>query len=242
MKSENTLCSPTLRLPARLAAALELLPPCDAIIDVGCDHGKLCLAVLLSQKATHVTALDVSAASLDKARALFHKYGQTADFIEADGVETLSPAIDQTHAIALCGLGGEGIAGILDRGAALARRAITLVMQPMGGERELRQWLCNNDYAVLEERVVFDAGRFYQLIAARYAPELVLPYENEALLEFGALNYAARSEALRRLLERVCASRTRRMERAKRRGVVPPALERELHGVMDLLERWEEQV
>ena len=228
------------RLAPRLGTALALLPRAETLVDVGCDHGRLCLAALRKGQFRRAVAVDISEASLDKARALFAKSGLTAEFIRADGLASLDLASYGDYVVALLGMGGELIADILKKGASAAQSAKALVLQPMGGERELRSFLCENGYAVSDEASVLDAGRYYQLILARHCPEAVVPYADDALLEFGAINYAKRQGALKALLEKVCASRARRMERAKRSGVVPEALERELCGVQRLLEHWEE--
>lgn len=230
-----------IRLAPRLAAALALLPHAETLVDVGCDHGRLCLAALLEGRFRRAVAIDISEASLDKARALFAKSGLTAEFIRADGLASFDPAGRGDYAVALLGVGGVLIADILKKSAPAARGAKALVLQPMGGERELRSYLCENGYAVLDEATVLDAGRYYQLILARCAPEEVIPYADEALLEFGAVNYAKRQDALKALLEKVCASRARRMERARRNGVVPDSLARELSGVQRLLGHWEDK-
>ncbi len=233
-----------LRLGTRLNCALTLLPHCGVFVDVGCDHGKLCLAALTAGKAEHAFAIDVSAPSLKKAKELFAQCGQTAEFIETDGIAGLDPAAlskNGEYAVAVCGMGGEMIAAILARGEAAAQRAKLIIMQPMGGERELRSFLFAHGYAVCEERVVRDAGRYYQLIAARYAPGEAAPYADEALLEFGARNYEMRTRELHELLSRTHASRARRMERALRHGIRPETLEQELAGVARLLDHWEDK-
>lgn len=232
---------PNIRLAPRLAQALSMLPQSHMLVDVGCDHGKLCLAALFEGKASRVVAVDVSEASLAKARTYFDKFGLSAEFVRADGIAFLDPADSGDYTAALCGMGGELIADILARGESAARAALALVLQPMGGERELRGWLFANGYAILDEDTVLDAGRYYQLILVRCEPKSVRAYRDEVLLEFGALNYARRPDALRGLLEKVYASRARRMERAKRSGAVPASLESGLAGVRRLLDHWEDQ-
>lgn len=220
---------------------MDMLPQSEVFIDVGCDHGKLCFAALADGKAKRVLALDISEASLAKAKALFAKSGLPAEFVQADGLAGLDCSDADSYALAICGMGGELIASILERGEAAAKGAKCIVMQPMGGERELRAWLYANGYVVMDENAVADTGRFYQLIAARYCPEDVVPYADDTLLEFGSFCYDKRQDALHRLLEKVQRSRARRMERAKRNDKVPETLARELDGVNRLLENWEEK-
>lgn len=232
---------PDIRLAARLETALHMLPGSGVLIDVGCDHGRLALAALSRGSAQRVIATDISEASLAKAKALFSDFDLPADFVLADGLTAVRLPQDSLYSIAILGMGGELIADILKKGAEAAKAAQMIVMQPMSGERELRTWLYMNGYAILDENTVRDSGRYYQLISARYCPEAVAPYTDDALLEFGAKCYAKRQETLKCLLENVCASRRRRMERAKQNGVIPEVLEAELNGVIRLLEHWEDE-
>lgn len=230
-----------IRLARRLDTALAMLPEGGALVDVGCDHGKLSLAALMAGKVQRVFAIDISEASLAKARVLFNRHNRTAEFLRADGLVALDMGADEPYSIAILGMGGELIADILQKGEPVATRAVALVLQPMGGERELRDWLCQNGYAITDENVVLDTGRYYQLIMAQHSPQDVRPYADDALLEFGAVCYGKRQDALRCLLERVRTSREKRMETAKKNGKVPEVLENELNGVIRLLESWEEK-
>lgn len=229
----------TIRLRPRLARALDLLQDCGTLADVGCDHGRLGLAALVEGKVSRAVAADISAASLQKARALFERFGLAAEFVQTNGLAGLDASDWGRYCVAILGMGGELIAGILKKGEAAARGAERLILQPMGGERELRSFLYAGGYAIPDEDVVFDAGRYYQLIAARYSPDEVKAYPDEALLEFGAVAYQKRQEALLNLLKKVRASRERRMERAIRHGKTPENLARELAGVLRLIENWE---
>lgn len=220
-----------------------MLPRCDTLIDVGCDHGLLCLQALESGSAARAAAVDISEASLDKARrALIPSFGDRTVFLLRDGIAGLDVSSFGRYAVALCGMGGELIASILKSGADVARGASRLVMQPMGGERELRAWLCANGFAVRDENTVFDAGRYYQLIGAVFAPGEAAPYAHDAFLEFGAIAFAKRQEALRALAQRTFNGRRARMDRAREKGLMPPSLARDLAAAQYIIEHWEDKI
>ena len=233
-----------IKLSARLGAALDMLGKSDYMADIGSDHGMLAAAALSRGFAKAALASDISEASLGKARA-FAGDALGMSFAVADGLDAVEISPDKKTAIAICGMGGELIAGILARGREKAEKAHRIVMQPMGGERELRQFLYCSGYAILDETVVCEAGRFYQLIAARYTgekqtlPSGALPAL--AALEFGAIAYEKRVPELKRLLMKKQRSRSARMEKALANGKAPERLARELAAAEALLKNWEDE-
>lgn len=52
----------------RLSAIISLIPQCDSLADVGCDHGYIGAEALASGIAKVVQFCDISEASLNKAR------------------------------------------------------------------------------------------------------------------------------------------------------------------------------
>lgn len=73
----------------------------------------------------------------------------------------------ETDKAVILGMGGEVIRSILSRSDSFARSLERIVMQPMRGEAELRSYLYSNNYRIIDETVVFDSGRYYQLISAK---------------------------------------------------------------------------
>ena len=151
----------------RLRAVLEMIGKAETLADVGCDHGYLSAAAILSGAAEYAIASDISPVSARKAEKLAKKLRiqDRMAVICCDGLAAAG-AEEPPYSIAVCGMGGELIAGILEKGADCARRADIIVMQPMRGEAELRRYLFEHAFRITDERVVRDGRRFYQVIAA----------------------------------------------------------------------------
>ena len=218
-------------LRPRLAAAAAYLSGARTVADIGCDHGRLAVALLQQGTARHVIASDLSADSLQKARALA--------FFVSDGLSHLAPG--EADALVFTGMGGELIARLLQDGARIAAAAERIVMQPMGGTRELRSYLLQNGYAILDERFVLDAGRFYQVILVKpqFGQSAELPCD--ALLEFGPIAFAQRDPLLLEALKRCRDGRLRRMRKAESHGRSPKQLVHELSGVQELIDILEQE-
>lgn len=151
-------------LDGRLQAAFDLFPPCRRGADIGCDHGLLSHRLLRDNKCETMVVTDISEPSLTKAKALLARDGldTRASFFAADG---LAPLDDEVSAMAILGMGGETIAGILDKGRDKLRGA-ALVLCPHTKQAFLRGFLPTIGYAIDREVIAFAEGRYYVLIRA----------------------------------------------------------------------------
>ena len=158
-------------LRPRLSRALDMLRGSQTVADIDSDHGRLAVALLQQGAAERVIACDISAPSLEKARALCSRcgLGGRMDFRVADGLGGLRPG--EADALVMAGMGGLVMGRILQEGATVAAAARRILLQPQGNLPELRAFLYENGYCVQDEAIVLDNGRYYQLIlAAKGAP------------------------------------------------------------------------
>ncbi|MDO4572939.1 MAG: class I SAM-dependent methyltransferase [Clostridia bacterium] len=157
---------PAIRLDARLSLALHMLKGARVVADIGCDHGRLACALIQQGAAERVIASDISAASLDKARALVARCG-LAERVETrlgDGLRALRPG--EAEAAALLGMGGTLMAGMLEAADAPFQGAARILFQPMRAAEDIRRWLYRNGCRILDDRMAEAGGRLYQLILA----------------------------------------------------------------------------
>ncbi len=212
-------------LRPRLARAADMLGPCAVIADIGSDHGRLAVALLQQGRAERVIASDISVASLEKAHSLAVLCGveDRVCLRVADGFAALAPG--EAEAILLAGMGGLMMVRILCAGEAVARAAKRIVLQPQGNAAELRAFLYENGYAIEEEAIVFDNGRYYQLIRTASGPPRPLPQGwPEGYLELGPVAYEGRDPLLLPLARKYRAGHQKRLRRAQRDGFTPALL------------------
>lgn len=152
------------KLDERLACALELVPKCRTVADIGADHGRLSLHLLKSKTCQHVIVSDVSEHSLMKAKRLlrFHQEEGRATFVCADGLAALTMPVD---AVVILGLGGSSISRILEMGRQQLGQA-QLIVSAQTETHKLRRTLVKCGYAMVQERVVRTLGRYYTVIQA----------------------------------------------------------------------------
>lgn len=231
----------SVQLRARLAGIARILQPLElsTVADVGCDHGKLTVALLQSGIAKRVFASDISEKSLAKARELVLKCG-LEDYVTfncASGLSHLSSG--QAEAIVFAGMGGELIARLIAESYSYAQSAKTIVMQPMRGVKELRCYLYKNGFTVFDERIIYDAGRYYQLIAAKPG-NMTFPAEFPLdCYNYGIISFKKRDPLLPKLLNHDLKGLKKQIDQASQKGIRLAALCDEASQIVDLLRLYE---
>ena len=156
-----------IRLDDRLRCAFEMLRGSAAVADIGSDHGKLTAALLLEGGCRRVIAGDISPDCLQKTREIIERYGlqDKAETRLGSGLSVLFPG--ECDAAAILGIGGELMLELLTDSKAVAEAMDKLVLQPMSGIEELRQWLYENRWHVMADRLIPVGRRWYQLLSVQ---------------------------------------------------------------------------
>lgn len=148
----------------RMEAVFSMAPRCDTIADIGCDHGKLSAAFLLSGKCRKAIAADISELSLEKARQLSKRlHLQSMECRLGDGLSILAPG--EADVIVMAGWGGRNLFEALERERETADGPL-IILQPMSETEDLRRLLMR-DYLLLDEDLVLEGGRYYDILLAR---------------------------------------------------------------------------
>ena len=163
----------------RLAKLVSLIPDCDVLADVGCDHGYVGIEALRLGKAKQVAFTDISRPSLLKAKANCPQEFETVvSFHCRDGLGDIN-----ADCAIIAGMGGLEIISILQNAKNLPQK---LVLQPMRNQRDVRNYLTDN-YEIVTD-VKFRDGKFYDVIVAEKCDSPTKLTELE--LEFGKTNIA----------------------------------------------------
>ena len=154
--------TPAEKIDRRLLAAASFVRRGAVFADIGTDHAYLPVFLVSSGLVERAFAADINRGPLDRADeniALSGLAGQIETRLTDGlcGLEGLS-----ITDIAICGMGGDLMADILDR-APWAKKA-SLVVQPMSKQERLRRYLRDNGYTIAEERLVYEEHRLYTLM------------------------------------------------------------------------------
>ena len=151
----------------RLEAAIDILKRTEdnsLFADIGSDHAFLAIEILKRGIAKKVIAADINALPLEKGRMNAESQGIDMDFILSDGFDNLED-LPITSA-AVCGMGGELIAGMLLR-SHIAKKC-RLVLQPMSAQEELRKTLWDSGFNIIGEHFVVESGKPYTVMDVLY--------------------------------------------------------------------------
>ena len=155
-----------IELSPRLRLAADLVPEGARLADVGTDHAYLPACLLMEGKIPSAIAADLREGPLRRARETAAEYGcgDRMAFRLCDGLSGIRP--EETDAVVIAGMGGETIAQILEAAPWVRTRKIPLVLQPMSSIPELRQWLGEDGFHILEERLAREGDTLYVVMRA----------------------------------------------------------------------------
>ena len=158
-------------LNARLNSAAELVRQGAVFADIGTDHAYLPIFLLESGRIESAFCTDINEGPLNSARnnSKGLPFEDKMTFILSDGAEALSGRGITDYAI--CGMGGELIAAIIERAPHLKEKGTRLILQPMSRQSHLREYLLSHGFAIICESYSYDAGKYYLCILAEYTGE-----------------------------------------------------------------------
>ena len=158
-------------LNARLLCAAELTRQDATFADIGTDHAYLPLFLLESGKIKFAYCCDINEGPLASARKNAEERGRLSEteFILTDGATVLKDKGITDYAI--CGMGGELIADIIERAPHLKDENVNLILQPMTKQERLREYLASAGFNISQESYSFDAGKYYVCLCAQYKGE-----------------------------------------------------------------------
>ncbi|RXF36381.1 tRNA (adenine-N(1))-methyltransferase [Enterococcus faecalis] len=172
------------QLSKRLATVGDLIPRGSRLADIGSDHAYLPVALMLENKLSFAVAGEVVEGPYQSAKTQVSKSNLTDKIIVrlANGLDAIEPE-DQIDVISICGMGGTLIRDILEAGRKKNRLTgkERLILQPNIGEPTLRRWLMANDYSIIDETIVEENRKLYEIIVAEKTEQSV-SYTDQELL------------------------------------------------------------
>lgn len=178
-----------------------MVPECDTLADVGCDHGYLSISLVANGIAGQAIAMDVNKGPLESARANVASMGllDRVSFRLSDGLAKLDA--DEADVICICGMGGALIRRILDARLDVAKRAKVLILEPQSEYRLLREFLVHNHFYFIDEMLCTEEGKIYPIMKVAFSDETVCQYR-EYEMAYGPIIIKKAPDLLSSLLEK----------------------------------------
>jgi len=169
-------------LSRRLKQLASYVEKEDVLGDIGTDHGYIPIYLLENNVTDKIIASDLNQGPLDNAKEELSQRGlmKSIDLRLGGGLDPYTPGEINTALIA--GMGGTLIRKILEAGKEHLPYLKKLILQPMHGVVELRRFLLNNGYKIVDEDLIYENNIYYEIIVAERGE--VQTY-NHINLEFG---------------------------------------------------------
>ncbi|MBR1877064.1 MAG: SAM-dependent methyltransferase [Lachnospiraceae bacterium] len=161
-----------IKLSKRLKAIADMVPLCDTFTDIGTDHGYLPVYLLLNNICNKAYASDIKKGPLMRAKENAERYGIGSDrirFVLSDGLDRIDCPLNGRNVLSMTGMGGKTIADILIRGREKALKYNELILSPHTKQAELRRYLSENGYRIIEEKHLVDEAKLYVIIKAVFS-------------------------------------------------------------------------
>ncbi len=155
-----------MKLGERLAALATFVPQGTRLADIGTDHAYLPIELVQQHRIISAIAGDVHSGPYQLAKDNIKALG-LEDKISVrlgNGLAVISS--DEVDVVVIAGMGGSTIIEILKNNPEITSSLKRLILQPMVATATVRQWLIANQWCIMEEALVQDEGKLYEIVVA----------------------------------------------------------------------------
>ena len=162
-----------LELTPRLKIIADSINIAETVADIGSDHAYLPIYLVLNKKVKKVIASDINNGPVKLSQKRIRVYGAESNIEVRKGNGLAVLGVGEAEVIVIAGMGGILIEEILTRDTKIATAAKTLILQPMRDSDRVRKWLQQNNFRIIEEELVREEHKIYEIIWAEYSNENV---------------------------------------------------------------------
>lgn len=194
-----------MQLSQRLSSVASMVTAGNCLADVGTDHGYVPIYLYERNIIPHAIAMDVNKGPLERATLHIAESGMK-EAIEtrlSDGLAALNPG--EADSVVIAGMGGPLIIRILSAYPETTESLKELILQPQSEIPEVRIWLYENGYEIVEEHMVFEDGKYYPMFKAVKNPQAEKLSDLE--YKFGKLSVLGEKDVLKAYLVREVANK-----------------------------------
>lgn len=151
-----------IKLTPRLQCVADMVKPCRLVADIGTDHAYIPMHLVENGVAQSAIASDVVDGPVKIARENIAEQGLTGKIAvtKAYGLKAVADA----DVAVIAGMGGKLICDILKEDMAIAKEFDSMVLQPMTCQDDLRKFLHQNGFAIVEEKLAKEDDKIYNVL------------------------------------------------------------------------------
>lgn len=199
-----------MQLSIRLNAIAEMVTKGNRLVDVGTDHGYLPIYLVERGQVPSAIAMDINKGPIKRAQEHIteHKLNEYIKTRLSDGVTALNSHEGDTLVIA--GMGGPLVIKILTEGKEKIVDFKELILQPQSELEQVRRFLLENEFFIIEEAMVQDDGKYYPMM--KVIKKQVTPYNKTIFYKYGKGLLEQKNQILKQFLEKELQTYAKIME------------------------------
>lgn len=161
-----------MKLSKRLQAIANLVPINTIVADIGTDHGYIPRYLIDKNISKMVIASDISCQSLEKTIEYVNKFNYSKIIPRVgDGLEVIKAF--EVDTVIVSGMGGLLIKDILDSNKEKTSSITNFILQANMAIEELRHYLIDNSFVIIDEDLVKEDGKYYEIIYAKKGKDYI---------------------------------------------------------------------
>ncbi|MBI5997887.1 tRNA (adenine(22)-N(1))-methyltransferase [Clostridium perfringens] len=157
-----------MELSKRLKRIAEHVDKCESVADIGTDHGYIPIYLVKEGICKKAIASDINKGPIEKAKVnvAFEGGSDNVKCLLGPGLNPLK--VGEVNGVILAGMGGNLTRDILLADMDKVKKYDFIILQPAQNPEVLREFLYKNDYEIIDEDLIKDEGRFYELFKVKY--------------------------------------------------------------------------
>ena len=157
-----------MELSKRLKRIAEHVDKCESVADIGTDHGYIPIYLVKEGICKKAIASDINKGPIEKAKVnvAFEGVSDKVKCLLGPGLNRLK--VGEVNGVILAGMGGNLTRDILLADMDKVKKYDFIILQPAQNPEVLREFLYKNDYEIIDEDLIKDEGRFYELFKVKY--------------------------------------------------------------------------
>lgn len=156
-----------MELSKRLSALVNYVIKGSSVVDIGTDHGYVPVYLVKNKIVDKAIGVDVNKGPLQSGARAVRETGleDHIDLRLGDGLAAIKPG--EVDTVIIAGMGGSTMIDIFESGKEVLNKVQRLILQPMIGVPNLRDWLLEHGWMIIDEDLVVEDGRIYEIVVSQ---------------------------------------------------------------------------
>lgn len=189
-----------MQLSDRLSAIAAMVSKGNRLVDVGTDHGYLPIFLVESGQVPSAIAMDINQGPIERAKEHIKEHNLECYITTrlSDGLTALK--INEGDTLVIAGMGGGLVRKIIHEGEKQVESFKELILQPQSEIEQVRRFLIEYGYRIVEENIIVEDDKFYPMMKAIKGE--VLPYNKTIFYKYGKGLLEDKNTVLKLFLEK----------------------------------------